>query len=202
MIYGLQVALRALEPARGQPSRTSPAADFVSESQPTADTAGASSTTTSTPGTPAAVQPATNNQQLATPPTHIPISKQSLLYFLRSRHCATCNAELFPAAELTERPNPGAPPSIIEETRPALPAPNHSGGHSPAEIPADVSGTLPTLNAVASDPGPETSNLEPSTSNLAGCPIHDSPTAMGAERPRNPHSSPALLYTLLGARYP
>ena len=216
MIYGLQVALRALEPARGQRSRTSPAADFVSESQPTADTAGASSTTTSTPGTPAAVQPATNNQQLATPPTHIPISKQSLLYFLRSRHCATCNAELFPAAELTERPNPGAPPSIIEETRPALPAPNHSGGHSPAEIPADVSGTLPTLNAVASDPGPETSNLEPSTSNLAGCPIHVSRTVMpgspasglcslgwiSAERPRNPHSSPALLYTLLGARYP
>src|ERR1035441_10033837 len=45
MIYGLPVALRALEPARDQRSRTSPAADFVSESQPTADTAGASSTT-------------------------------------------------------------------------------------------------------------------------------------------------------------
>src|ERR1035437_7536008 len=37
MIYGLQVALRALEPPRSQRSRTRPAAAFVSESQPTAD---------------------------------------------------------------------------------------------------------------------------------------------------------------------
>jgi hypothetical protein len=83
------------------------------------------------------------------PPTHIPISKQSLLYFLRSRHCATCNAELFPAAELTERPNPGAPPAVIEEARPALPAPNHSPDQAPAEIPALAAGTLPRLEAVA-----------------------------------------------------
>jgi hypothetical protein len=68
-----------------------------------------------------------------TTPTHIPISKESLLYFLRSRHCASCNAELFPASELTERPNPRAPPVPIEESRPNLPAP----------------GILPTLQATA-----------------------------------------------------
>ena len=37
------------------------------------------------------------------------------MYFLRARHCYNCNAELFPAEELTERPFPGAAPQIIEE---------------------------------------------------------------------------------------
>jgi hypothetical protein len=150
MIYGLQVALRALEPPRPQRSRISPAADPASESQPIADTTGAASSTACAPDTPAAVQLATNNQQPATSPTRtIPISKEGLLYFLRSRHCATCNAELFPAAELTERPNPGAPPAVIEEARPALPAPNHSPDQAPDEIPALAAGTLPHLEAVA-----------------------------------------------------
>ena len=268
MIYGLQVALRALEPPRPQRSRISPAADFVSASQPTAD---ASSTTTSTPGTPAAVQPATNDRQLSTspppsgeegchpgrsaqrgvegpapsggegchpersaqrgvegpapsggegchpersaqrgvegpavaPPTHIPISKQSLLYFLRSRHCATCNAELFPASELTERPNPGAPPAIIEETgRPALPAPENTPTQTPDEIPADVSGTLPTLHAgcpVLTPLGRDAATLTPSTTesehrstvNGSGRPIHDSLTVMPGwmSRERPPQST-------------
>ena len=150
MIYGLQVALRALEPPRPQRSRISPAADPASESQPIADTTGAASSTACAPDTPAAVQLATNNQQPATSPTRtIPISKEGLLYFLRSRHCATCNAELFPAAELTERPTPGAPPAVIEEARPALPAPNHSPDQAPDEIPALAAGTLPHLEAVA-----------------------------------------------------
>ena len=150
MIYGLQVALRALEPPRPQRSRISPAADPASESQPIADTTGAASSTACAPDTPAAVQLATNNQQPATSPTRtIPISKEGLLYFLRSRHCATCNAELFPAAELTARPNPGAPPAVIEEARPALPAPNHSPDQAPSEIPALAAGTLPRLEAVA-----------------------------------------------------
>jgi hypothetical protein len=88
-------------------------------------------------------------------PVTIPISKESLLYFLRSRHCASCNAELFPASDLTERRNAGAPPEVIEEARRALPTPETS----PA--------ILPTLNAVASEPCPKTSNPEPGTSNLA-----------------------------------
>jgi len=117
MIYGLQVAMQALPPA--------PAAAHQAQTTPVAKAADASSTTTSATDTPVAVQPATNNQQPTTSPSGpatIPISKESLLYFLRSRHCASCNAELFPASELTERPNPGAPPEVIEESS-APPAP-------------------------------------------------------------------------------
>jgi hypothetical protein len=135
MIYGLQVAMRALEPPHGPRCRTTPATS-------------AASTTSTVPDT-EAVQPTTDNQQQATSPRTIPISKESLLYFLRSRHCASCNSELFPAEELTERRNAGAPPEVIEEARRALPAPETA----PA--------ILPTLNAVASNPDPQ--NLEPRT---------------------------------------
>src|ERR1035437_9065357 len=159
MIYGLQVAMQALPPAPTPAVGTQPAAQTQRPVEQPASTS-------PTPCQHSATQP-------ATPPTHIPISKESLLYFLRSRHCASCNAELFPASELAERPNAGAPPKVIEEARPALPAP---------EPPPVI---LPTLNAVASDPDPGTSNLEPSTSNLAGCPIHDSPTVMGGEPPQS-----------------
>ena len=137
MIYALQVAMRALEPPRGQRFQTSPAAQSHTEPHPAAQShseavtesnseavtehlssrsvaEGSASSCTS--------QPATSNLQPATPRT-IPITKESLLYFLRSRHCYNCNAELFPAEELTERPNPGAPPEIIEEAHQALPAP-------------------------------------------------------------------------------
>jgi len=146
MIYALQVALRTLEPPRVQRSRTSPAAQSVSASQPPADATGTASSTTCAPDAPPAAQLATNHQQLATaPPRTIPITKDSLLYFLRSRHCAHCNAELFPASELTERRNPGAPPEIIEESRPALPAPQ------PATDNLQPATVLPTLQAVAED---------------------------------------------------
>jgi hypothetical protein len=148
MIYGLQVAMRALEPPPAQRSRTAPAAQM----KPAADS---SSATGSVP------QPATDNLQPATPPT-IPITKESLLYFLRSRHCYNCNTELFPPEELTYRRNPGAPPEIIEEANPRLPAPQ------PATDNLQPATVLPTLNAVASDP---VSNLEPGTSNLAGDPL-------------------------------
>ena len=50
-----------------------------------------------------------------TPPKKITITKESLLYFLRSRHCYNCNAELFPAEDLTERSNPGVTSPPIEE---------------------------------------------------------------------------------------
>ncbi len=138
MIYGLQVAMRALEPAPAQRSQ-------------------ARSATEAPPAHASSVQPATNNQQPSTSPapTTIPITKESLLYFLRSRHCASCNAELFPASELTERRHPGAPPEVIEEARPALPAPQ------PATDNLQPATVLPTLQAVASDP----------TSNLAGSPL-------------------------------
>jgi len=130
MIYGLQVCLQALPPAPvgGYQHVAQPDPEPESELEPT----------------PAVAQPTTNNQQPTTPaatpdsnaPATIPISKQALLYFLRSRHCAHCNAELFPASQLTERRNPGAPPEVIPEARPALPAPQ----------PATV---LPSLQAVA-----------------------------------------------------
>jgi hypothetical protein len=178
MIYGLQVAMQALPPAQAPAAKTQPAA----QTQPPDEQSASSGST------PAAVQPATNNQQPATSPapTTIPISKESLLYFLRSRHCASCNAELFPASELTERPNAGAPPEVIEEARPALPA--------------YVDGTIPSLHAVAEHH--LLSRTSATGTHKSGFPIHDTPTVMNGERLHNPHSSPRLLYTHLGARYP
>jgi hypothetical protein len=171
MIYGLQVAMRALEPPPSQRCRTKHAAEAVSESQSAASSSPDPTT-----------QPAADNLQPATPKT-IQITKESLLYFLRSRHCYNCNAELFPASELTERRNPGAPPEIIEESNPRLPAPEPAADNlQPATV-------LPTLQAVASDP---LSNLVPRTSKLAG------PGPAPAIHTR----TPALLYTHLGARYP
>jgi len=91
MIYALQVALQALQSAPATLPQTSPATET-------------SSTAIS------ALQPATDSQP-ATPLTHVAIRRQSLLHFLRSRHCANCNAELFPASELTEPPTT-VPPAI------------------------------------------------------------------------------------------
>jgi hypothetical protein len=129
LIYALHVALQALPPlpaANRQPAprpQTTPATETGAESEP--HTAGS--------GTQPAVaaQPTANNRQPTTSPSEeasaapatIPIGKDGLIYFLRSRHCASCNAQLFPASQLTERPHPGAPPNVIEESRPALPAP-------------------------------------------------------------------------------
>jgi hypothetical protein len=119
MIYGLQVAMQALPPLPAPAVGTQPAPQ--SESQPAAASSSSAGSTPAKPCRHPAVQPATHNPQPAT--RTIPISKEGLLYFLRSRHCASCNAELFPASELTERPNAGAPPTVIEEARPALPPP-------------------------------------------------------------------------------
>jgi hypothetical protein len=171
MIYGLQVAMRALEPPRVQrapaanpitkPGAPEPALSVSKGSSPLhRDDPGATPASPNPgPVAPAphsehpAVEPATDNLQPATrsnpqpaTPTTIPITKESLLYFLRSRHCASCNAELFPAEELTERPNPGAPPEVIEESRPALPAPQ------PATEDLQPATVLPTLHAVAENP--------------------------------------------------
>ena len=232
LIYGLQVALKALEPARGQRSRTSPAADFDSRSETEArhpersaqrgvegpapsggegchpERSAQHGVEGPAPSGGEGCHPERSAQRgvegpAVAPPTHIPISKQSLLYFLRSRHCATCNAELFPASELTERPNPGAPPAIIEETgRPALPAPENTPTQTPDEIPADVSGTLPTLHAgcpVLTPLGRDAATLTPSTTesehrstvNGSGRPIHDSLTVMPGwmSRERPPQST-------------
>jgi hypothetical protein len=141
MIYGLQVAMRALEPPPSQRFRTTPAAQRTPAAQSESQPAGRAECAGSAPDP--STQPASGNSQPA--PRTIPITKESLLYFLRSRHCYNCNAELFPAEELTERRNPGAPPEIIEEANPRLPAPQPA----PAQVPADTSGTLPTLQAVA-----------------------------------------------------
>jgi len=145
MIYALQVALQALQSAPATLPQTSPATET-------------SSTAIS------ALQPATDSQP-ATPLTHVAIRRQSLLHFLRSRHCANCNAELFPASELTEPPNLGAPPEVIEESRPALPAPQ------PATENLQPATVLSTVQSVASDSGPGPSNLVPGTLNLAGGPL-------------------------------
>lgn len=157
MIYGLQVAMRALEPPPVHRCRTSPAAESVPEPQPTAE---ASSNTDSASCTHAAVRLATNNQQLATAPRTIPITKESLLYFLRSRHCYNCNAELFPAEELTQRRNAGAPPKIIEEHGRALPAP------PPATDNLQPATVLSTLHAVAEESPDPAHRLQPTTCNL------------------------------------
>jgi hypothetical protein len=172
MIYALQVALKALDPAPVPRSRTRPAAQSAAESEPAANGS--------------AAEPATDTLQPATPPRTIPITKESLLYFLRSRHCYNCNVELFPAHELTERRNAGAAPEIIEENEfmrrrngaakseiteevcAALSAPDRDSENLP--------GTLPTLQAVAlvsvadapaNPPGPSSStcNLQPATDN-------------------------------------
>ncbi len=161
MIYGLQAAMRALEPPRtaANPGAPEPALSSSKGSsplyrddpgvtptasvhdEPAADTADSISTAPD----PATGQPATNNLQPATALKTIPITKESLLYFLRSRHCYNCNAELFPASELTERRNPGATSEVIEEAHQALPAPDRSQD----QIPAHASNTLSTLQAVA-----------------------------------------------------
>src|ERR1035437_9045957 len=161
MIYGLQVAMRALEPPPAHRCRTT------------------------APQEPAVAQPATDDEQPATsssgdspaPPKTIAITKESLLYFLRSRHCYQCNAELFPPEELTFRRNAGAKPEVIEEARAALPspeavilseAPSLEGAQSkdrealhPAptdrtfqpqpENQHSATGTLPTIQAVAQE---------------------------------------------------
>ena len=113
MIYGLQVALQSLEPAPGHRSRIRPVAESVSE--PAAEQSASPDVPAQHPG----VQPATGNPQPET--RTIPISKESLLYFLRSRHCASCNAELFPASELTERQTPA--PRQRSSKRPDPPCP-------------------------------------------------------------------------------
>ena len=158
MIYGLQVAMQALEPPHGPRCRTTPATN-------------AASTTSTVPDT-EAVQPTTDNQQPAASPRTIPITKESLLYFLRLRHCASCNAELFPASNLTERRNAGSPPEVIEEARRALPAP---------ETAAII---LPTLNAVASEPA-----AKPRTSS------HDNPTVIRGKGPQSTFAARFALHS-------
>jgi hypothetical protein len=155
MIYSLQVALQVLPPAPAP--KTQPAAQTkpAAQTQPASEQSASTSSTSIAPCQHPAAQPATDNPQPAT--RTIPVSKESLLYFLRSRHCANCNAELFPDSELTQRRNPGAPPEVVEEARPALPAPE------PATDNLQPATVLSTLHAVAEDPGPETSNRVPRT---------------------------------------
>jgi hypothetical protein len=203
MIYGLQVAMRALEPPPSQRCRTTHAAESVSQRQPAAAAAAVSEPQPAAAcsnknchperaqraegprGTAPAKAADTTPPPPPPAPKTIPITKESLIYFLRSRHCYNCNAELFPAEELTYRRNAGAPPEIIEESNPRLP------GQQPATDALQLATILSNLQAVASDSGTSnlepTSNREPRTANLPA---------------RNPHSSPHLLYTHLGARYP
>jgi len=165
LIYALQVALKALQPApqsrptaQWQPaaqSHSTAGTQPATAAEPTAPPSNQASTGPATIPHPSSSRPNTERAErveggverpphLPAPAT-IPITKESLLYFLRSRHCANCNAELFPASALGERPNPGAPPTVIEESRPALTAPTHT----PPEIPANLPGILSTLQAVA-----------------------------------------------------
>ena len=140
MIYGLQVAMQALPPAPAVKSRSAhaPQSNSAIGTQP-----GAAQSTNSP-------QPVTSpSDEAFTDPDTVPISKEGLLYFLRSRHCASCNAELFPASELTERRNPGAPPEVIEEARRALPAPENKSTQTLHDLPAQLDRAIPSLHAVA-----------------------------------------------------
>ncbi len=136
MIYGLQVAMQALPPQPAPWPQARPAA----EASPNA-----SSTAVHSPDSP--------SDEASVAPKTIPITKESLLYFLRSRHCYNCNTELFPAEELTERRNAGAPAEVIEESRHALAAPQHP---TPNPQPATV---IATLHAVAENSRPACSHI-------------------------------------------
>ena len=143
MLYGLQNALLALPPdpapepaetpapeahsggccCRHQKRCRKPAAEPAQHPEPShaADSACHSERSEESPHSePAAsnTQPTTQRttgNEPRTPPKKISITKESLIYFLRARHCYSCNAELFPAHELTYRRYPGAPPEIVEE---------------------------------------------------------------------------------------
>ena len=152
MLYGLEICLRALPPhpasaAASTPPIPAPAAH--PDTSPAVESCHPERSEA-----PLYSAPACHPEQSEGPasPTHIPISKESLIYFLRSRHCATCNAELFPAAELTQRANPGAPPDLVEDTRPALSA-----------------GTIPPLQAVAEHPP---RSFPPGRPQASGPPMH------------------------------
>jgi hypothetical protein len=152
LIYALQTSLQALAPQPAQ-SRRHPARQSATGNSATSignrhsrpDSAAAEPQAAAPTGYSDPEPSAGDESQhiVGAAPKTIPITRESLLYFLRSRHCAHCNAELFPAHELTERHNPGASPEIVEESqqsRPALPAPKSAAG------------TIPTLQAVA-EPG-------------------------------------------------
>lgn len=136
MIYGLQAMLRALPPEPGAPRQTASPSDV--EIRTTAATRhpqrSADAGSREVEGPAAGTSPSLN-EAAPVPPKTINITKDSLVYFLRSRHCYNCNAELFPPEQLTERAHPGANPEIIEEARPAL-TPN----------------VVPSLQAVAASP--------------------------------------------------
>ena len=174
MLYGLQALLRALPPEpsaatcqTGSPSdagtHTTPSSSAHPERAQRVEglqEASSADAARTTPPPGCAHQPA--NPHPPTPPKTINITKDSLIYFLRSRHCYNCNAQLFPAEELTERPHSGAPPEVIEEARPALPPQVHEDIRRernevrPPTLPspsnnedAQNAALLPSLHAVA-----------------------------------------------------
>lgn len=159
MIYGLQLALRALEPPRTPRTPHVPSSPNPTAENPSANGSSPSPTSVSNAPATAKLEPA--NQQPPTPPKTIPITKEGLVYFLRSRHCAHCNAELFPPEELTERRNPGAPPDIIPEAHQALdgyeclilgPPPALSDEIPPKTPPLTVEAEPETLHPEAANP--------------------------------------------------
>src|ERR1700733_11778963 len=76
MIYGLQVAMRALDPPPIQRTRFTTAPQPISEAQPAADTTDRTATT-GPASVPATGQPATNNLQPATALKTIPITRKA-----------------------------------------------------------------------------------------------------------------------------
>jgi len=182
MIYGLQVALRALEPPRAQrvpqPAARRPAQPTIqseaqpaiqSEAQPAIQPAQAAPAQPEIQPEarscrPAGAAPATAHvtghehghasgpeqaPDQPAPPKTLTITKEGLLFFLRSRHCARCNMELFPPEELTERRHPGATPEVIPEAHAALGRHPHTAPPTPAGLDAL---TLPPAAAPAAPP--------------------------------------------------
>jgi hypothetical protein len=166
MIYALQTALQALPPAppplAPQPTAPPPA--------PTPSGPHSHTCQCERSEEPPQLSPvATDTIPAATatpPPKTILITKESLVYFLRSRHCYNCNAELFPPEELTERAHPGAPPHIIEENdfirrRTPNPSPSDPTQPFPALTSPGRKSIATTTQSFAHSPLPQLRNPPP-----------------------------------------
>ena len=178
MIYGLQVALQALPPA--------PAANHQpahrSQPAPAAEAPSACATSTTPPRiTQPNQQLTTSNQQLLLLPTPSPSARRA-----SSISCVRATA---PAATPNSSPHPNSPnaetPAHRQKSskKPDPPCPPHHPQLTTCNLQLCYPASTPSPRNPA--PKPRTSNPVPRT-----------------RRSRNPHSTPGLLYTLLGARYP
>ena len=225
MIYGLQVALRALEPPRAQrvpqpaarrPAQSEAQPAIQPEAQPAIQPAQAAPAQSeiqpeARPCRPAGAAPATAHvtghehghasgpeqaPDQPAPPKTLTITKEGLLFFLRSRHCARCNMELFPPEELTERRHPGATPEVIPEAHAALGRHPHTAPPTPAGLDAL------TLPPAATPAAPAAAEAAPAQQAEAAAPAEEATAAEAATPPAEaaaPAAAEAILPTLNAA---